>query len=478
MTNVSVNGAKLIQPNQHPTHMRSSAMHSSQLIDCNSDLLDPYQVQSTHPHPTAPHSLQSHLYSSCSLNSTSKLSQSGTLNKMTGIGQTSNSATGYPTGGATLGSTTNNGLIGTMAVGSAGDPMSSRTHTLLAGQLIDANNYGAVFPLHWSKRCANGRQCYWRIASIALACFVMCLLALFAYRQVVSSEGPLGDEPVKPCILIEDSPPVPFFPPPSFAEHSSKSGSKSISSGHHKVSPDFLNQLTQQQLSESIAIQKHRTNQEKQVSSTLDSESFPVVRLPVDASKFEQLQENYSDQLIHSTSWTLGSRLPANGATGFRLRQSQSLLMQFTFTGLQQWTRLALFGQRSQPPTLTSHDLLHKVEATLNSEKQRLLLKLERGLWYFTLVNDASTEFFLQLNLSSVEKTHAPVDKVSAINSLCPNYCSSHGKCYQSQCRCSLGWSGTDCSQSKYCNSFSSFFIQLFNMILNFQRHLSLALLW
>lgn len=69
-----------------------------------------------------------------------------------------------------------------------------------------------------------------------------------------------------------------------------------------------------------------------------------------------------------------------------------------------------------------------------------ILHLLEAGNWFFSVYND---------DLATHEVT-LTIEKVNDISRYCPNECSGRGSCYLGRCDCIDGYTGADCSKSKY----------------------------
>ncbi len=69
-----------------------------------------------------------------------------------------------------------------------------------------------------------------------------------------------------------------------------------------------------------------------------------------------------------------------------------------------------------------------------------ILHLLEAGNWFFSVYND---------DLATHEVT-LTIEKINDISRYCPNECSGRGSCYLGRCDCIDGYTGADCSKSKF----------------------------
>lgn len=174
-----------------------------------------------------------------------------------------------------------------------------------------------------------------------------------------------------------------------------------------------------------------------------------IINLPKDSSlfsiiKFQSKYEIIIESIDGYSSWIGSFNQPVAG------------FIQFSFKNLPIWSRLAVFGRKNIPPTLTRYDILEyvKFEKSTNYEKMKKDLEsdyktqvsvefssyFESGNWFITLINDEEKMVPLILNISKMDVT--PI--------LCPNNCNGYGKCHQGKCHCFPGHIGKDCAESKF----------------------------
>lgn len=179
--------------------------------------------------------------------------------------------------------------------------------------------------------------------------------------------------------------------------------------------------------------------------------------LPPSSSPYPYSQQQQSSSSSSSTA-PYSFRLGPNSAWPIWFHQEEGAFVDFQFY-VPFNTRLLLVGQRNEPPSFTSHQLLqvisdetlgyHQVAKRGLVKRQAQLLQtrftqyFDKGTWYLSLVNDGDQTIPLVVNISLA--TNRSVH--------CQDNCNNHGHCHLGKCQCFPGFIGTTCGESKQARS-------------------------